>query len=39
MVSRLDYNRNTDAMNLSSIPFHIIFLAKMSARRVARGQP
>ena len=28
MVSRLDSNRNTEAMNPASIPFYFIFLAK-----------
>ena len=28
MISRLDHNRNTEAVNPSSILFHIIFLAK-----------
>ena len=31
MVSRLDSNRNTEAMNPAGIPFHIIFLAKTMA--------
>ena len=28
MVSHLDHDRNTEAVNPSAIPFHIIFLAK-----------
>ena len=32
MVSHLDHHRDTEAVNPSVIPFHIIFPAKTSAR-------
>jgi len=39
MVSRLDSNRNTEAMNPARIPFHIIFPAKtMTYHPVSRAE-